>query len=534
MKRKLSVLLAVLLILCSFAATGAFADPAKETIIPEPVYRVDDNGGLAAAAVVADAAICIDADTGAVLYEKSSTEKMYPASITKVMTCLLALEYVEHSGKGMEEIVTVEQPYKLEDGAVEIYLRAGETFTMEQLLHALMLKSANDVAILLAEHIGGSVEGFADMMNARAQEIGMTHSHFVNPHGLHNEDHYITASDMALLMQEAIKNENFCSLLGTMRYTIPATNKTGEERNLSNSNRLLKESESSYYEYCLGGKTGYTSKARNTFVCFGSKSGRTVVAVVLHSPLSNTRFLSAKNLLRYGLDNFENINLAELLPTGQLTARISGSQEMPNSLLELPAEQVPQGDVLVTGRNGKLTADDYDARVEWNENLTAPIAAGDKLGTVSYYYKTSSEPSLVCDLMASRDVLSAKPEENTNISTYTQAGQPAQTTAKTPVTPKEDHSITAWLTAALIILIALIVVVALMLFHAGGNRHKGNAYTTQPTNRRNSNYGRSSSHQRSSASGRRTSGYSTDRRTTPTNTGRRGNSRDNGRHGRLR
>ena len=164
----------------SMGVTVASAEPA-DPVIPIPIYAVEDNGDLSAASINAKGAICVDVDTGTTLFEQDADLKLYPASITKVMTCLLSLEYVEKSTQGLNEVVTVDHVYNLEEGAVNIGMKVGEQFTMEQLLYALMLKSANDVAELLAEHIGGTIEGFADMMNAKAQELGMTNTHYVNP-----------------------------------------------------------------------------------------------------------------------------------------------------------------------------------------------------------------------------------------------------------------------------------------------------------------------------------------------------------------
>lgn len=496
MKRKIAALLAGFLLLAPIRAVNAqgMATGADPTVIPEPVYAVDDNGDLSPAAVNAEAAICLDADTGEVLYEKQADKQMYPASITKVMTCLLALEYVEASAQGMDEVVTVEHTYQLEKDAVEIYMKKGEQFTMEQLLYALMLKSANDAALLLAEHISGSEEAFVAAMNQKAAELGMTGTHFVNPNGLHDDNHYTTARDMAVLMRQAITNENFCKILHTMSYQIPETAQTPEIRYLSNSNRLLKESESAYYEPCMGGKTGYTSKARNTFVCYARKDGRTVVAAVLHSPLSATRFASGKNLLRYGLENFDSVDLAQLLAKETLSAQITSSEEAPDGTLEVPVNQVPQGEAKVTlrktGTNGAPSADEYEAKIQWRENLRAPVVSGEVLGTVSYYRQGAAEAALVCDLVASRDVTAAldAPEA-------TQADGsvlPVVTDPAGGLPARQNASVTTWMTVALIVLIALIVLVAFMLLRAGGggprSRHSAKPRRGAPR-RRSAAYG---------------------------------------------
>lgn len=366
---------------------------------------------------------------------------------------------------------------------------------MEQLLYALMLKSANDAALLLAEHISGSVENFVDAMNQKAAELGMTGTHFVNPNGLHDDNHYTTARDMAILMRQAITNENFCKILQTMNYQIPATPQTPEIRYISNSNRLMKESESAYYEPCMGGKTGYTSKARNTFVCYARKDGRTVVAAVLHSPLSGTRFASGKNLLRYGLENFESVDLTQLLTQNTLSAQITGSQEAPDGVLEVPVNQVPQGEAKVTLRknddNETISADEYEAKVQWRENLQAPVVSGEVLGTVSYTRRGETDASLVCDLVASRDVTAAL--DGAGTSSPDGSALPVVTDPAANIPTRQGASVTTWMTVALIVLIALIVVVAFMLFKAGGgNQHSRHSGPT-PT-RRSAPRGRSTSY----------------------------------------
>lgn len=268
-------------------------------------------------------AVLMDADTGAVLYSLNRGEQRYPASITKIMTCLLAIE------KGdLGETVTM-----TEAGLKEAYLGSsnivpvlGEEFTLEQCLYMLMLKSANDIATELAVHFGGSVEGFTDMMNARAAEMGCTGTHFNNANGLPDTNHYTTAYDMGLIMMNCIRNETFRKILGTSVYTVPPTNKTATERIYQNHCKLIIEGTEFYYENCLGGKTGYTDSAWRTLVSAAEKDGMTLVCVTMHGP-DTTDFKDHKALFEYGFNNFSHVSVG-----GDSGGASAGQVTLPSSV----------------------------------------------------------------------------------------------------------------------------------------------------------------------------------------------------------
>jgi D-alanyl-D-alanine carboxypeptidase len=224
--------------------------------------------------VSAQSAILMEQHSGRILFEKDAHTKRRIASITKIMTAILAIE----SGK-MDDMVTVSARAVHTDGS-SIYLREGEKIKLRDLVYGLMLRSGNDAAVAIAEHVGGSVEGFVFLMNQKAAEIGMRDTHFANPHGLDDaENHYSTAYDMALLMQYAMKNKEFRKIAGTKVYRAP---NPGEEwdRVWRNKNKLL----TNLYEYCTGGKTGYTKRAKRTLVTTASKGGLDLIAVTLNAP----------------------------------------------------------------------------------------------------------------------------------------------------------------------------------------------------------------------------------------------------------
>ena len=210
----------------------------------------------------------------------------------------------------MDEKVTMSHfaVYSLPYGAAHIGLKEGETISVEECLYALMLASANEVAYGLAEHIGGSVEGFADMMNQRAAEIGATNTHFVNPNGLPDEEHYTTAYDMALITKEALKYEDFSTIIGTKMYIIDKTKMTDEKRYANNFHRMLYEDNTEYYDGIIGGKTGYTEESGNTLVTVAKRDGRTLICVVLNS---KKIYPDTTKLLDFGFDKFKSVDIDE-------------------------------------------------------------------------------------------------------------------------------------------------------------------------------------------------------------------------------
>lgn len=249
-------------------------------------------------------AVVMDADTGAILYNKGMDEVRYPASITKVMTALLAIENSSLTDQVTmgAEAASLEVPGNSRIDAVE-----GEVFTMEQCLHAILLASANGVTRQVAEYIAGSEENFVNMMNERAKELGCTNTHFNNSSGLPDPDHYTTPRDMALILSEAVKNETFCAIEADLLYTIPPTNMTSTPRELRNHHAMLFEGEW-YYEGAFAGKTGYTDEAHNTLVTAAKRNDMTLVCVVMLC--DNLDYINdTRTLLDYGFNNFSHATL---------------------------------------------------------------------------------------------------------------------------------------------------------------------------------------------------------------------------------
>ncbi|MBZ5750400.1 D-alanyl-D-alanine carboxypeptidase family protein [Metabacillus rhizolycopersici] len=249
-----------------------------------------------ATGVSAKAAILIEQESGRILYEKEAHTKMRIASITKIMTAILAIE----SGK-MDEMVTVSERAVQAEGSA-VYLQKGEKIKLEDLVYGLMLRSGNDAAVAIAEHVGGSLEGFVVLMNQKAQEIGMTNTEFANPHGLDDhENHFSTAYDMAILTQYAMKNETYQKISGTETHKAPNPNEKWE-REWENKNKLL----TGLYKYTTGGKTGYTVRAKRTLVSTASKDGFNTIVVTLNDP---DDWQDHMNLHDYAFNNYELVNL---------------------------------------------------------------------------------------------------------------------------------------------------------------------------------------------------------------------------------
>lgn len=291
-------------------------------MIHTPVMAAEETAGAAAASgittnsisgwpqgpeITSTAAVVMEDSTDTVVYAKNMDQTLFPGGTVKVMTTLLALE---NSQLTDQVTMTATGVSGVTDGGANISAQLDEVFTMEQCLYAMMLSSANDIALQVAEHIGGSVDSFVQMMNTRASELGCTNTVFTNPTGLPDENQHTTAHDMALIMKAAIDNESFRTIAGTASYTIPATNVSGGERVLTNNFSMMDSTNAAYYQYCLGGREGYTEASGSTLVCGAQKNDVTLIAVVLQGA-SGTTGTEAAGLLNYGFDNFQMLSLGD-------------------------------------------------------------------------------------------------------------------------------------------------------------------------------------------------------------------------------
>jgi D-alanyl-D-alanine carboxypeptidase (penicillin-binding protein 5/6) len=328
--------------------------------------------------LVAKSAILIDAATGDVLYEKKADAKRSPASCTKMLTALLAIENLDP-----DEIITVTEDAAGIEGS-SVGLVAGEEIRAEDMIYAALLESGNDAATALAIAVDGSVDKFAERMNARAEELGLTQSHFANPHGLTDEEHYTTARNLAIIAAEAMRNERFREYVGTYEYVMPRTN-LQPKRLLHNSNKLLYDGSRKVEVYgekvalkypgITGIKTGYTNDAGNCLVAGIERDGMELISVVLKSDSVENEYADTLGLLEYGLHNFETTTFAKKGDAMYERPVENSVQESMNLVL---------ADDLVATVNKNSASDYYvDGEVTGattGGSLVAPIKAGDVFG----------------------------------------------------------------------------------------------------------------------------------------------------------
>lgn len=295
-----------LLVFVPLTVIRAEEEPQEETeeALPDSYYYSIESNEIKdwpqGPAIEAASATVMDLDSGTFLYSKNATSKQYPASITKIMTTLLLVENCNLD----DEITFSEIVYDLEEGSSHLGIQPGEKMKLRDIAYGIMLASANDMANGVAEYMGGSLSGFADMMNARAQELGCVNTHFSNPHGLYSEDHYTCAYDMALIAQAAYNNPTFREIVCTREYTIPKTNLVEEERSFLNHQKMMHSNEEYYRSYCTGGKTGFTSECLNTLVTYAEKDGKRLVSVILRVNGAGKAYEESAGILEYGFDNF--------------------------------------------------------------------------------------------------------------------------------------------------------------------------------------------------------------------------------------
>lgn len=267
--------------------------------------------------IEADAGIVMDADSGTVLYGKNIHDTYSPASITKVLTAVIVLENCD-----LDEMVTFSKNavYNVEADSSSAGYDTGDTATVKDCLYALLLKSANESANALAEHVAGTTEAFAEMMNEKAKELGCVDSHFANPSGLNDENHYVSAYDMALITRYAFENETFREIASTTYYELPPNARNPEGLGVSPGNKMVKKNFAEYRPDVIGGKTGYTSIALNTLVIGAEQEDLRLITVVLHS--HGTTYTDTSRMLDFGFENFRSVPLKDNDSTWE---RLSGS-----------------------------------------------------------------------------------------------------------------------------------------------------------------------------------------------------------------
>ena len=355
---------------------------------------IDEYGDLTAFAatdppsIASVGGIVMDVDSGAVLYEKNINKRLYPASITKIMTTLVALE-----NSSMDEVVTFSQnavDLIQNQGASNIEIVPGEKLTMEESLYAIMLMSANEVCNGVAEHVAGDIKSFVKMMNKRAKELGCTGTHFNNTNGLWQKNHYTTTHDMALIARAAYKNEKFAEITGTKWYKLPKTNKRKAGYTLHNHHGMLLPLNYPQYEYkyCVGGKTGYTSQCLYTLVTYAKKKGMTILSVIMRNPnppyLDDNQYSDTTKLLNYGLNNYHRVRITDAavsdINTERLFSQFNAFFNTKTSSLYVDENA---GILLPKGK----TLDDVEKTVEYYNTDVVDESGNRAIGRIHYTYR---------------------------------------------------------------------------------------------------------------------------------------------------
>ena len=389
--KKIRALLALFLCLMILTAPALAADETTAATPDDASQSVDTSAEAAVSAAPeyhanAKAALLIDLNTGRSIFEQNADEQVYPASLTKIMTCLLALE-----NGNLSDVVTItDEAYAdLVSGSSTADLQVGEQLRLEDLLYCMMVVSGNDACNVIAEHIAGSITDFVRMMNQRAYELGCLNTHFSNPHGLHDENHYTTARDLSIITQAALKSENFRQIVDTYEYQLPDDNVRQNIPKLKTTNMLIYRSMSNslYYSRAHGIKTGYTSQAGRCVISEATGDGLDLLGIVCGAAttildsgdLLMENFTECAWLFDYGFDNYSYLPImSPLYPVDQVKINNSAGAEA--------VAVAPQDEIKV------LLPNDYDpdklvTDIQLNsDSVDAPVREGDVLGSATVTY----------------------------------------------------------------------------------------------------------------------------------------------------
>jgi len=361
------------------------------------------------------AAMLIELNSGTVLYALDMHEQNFPASLTKIMTCLLALEH-----GNLNEVLTVSDTalQNLHESGSTADLQVGEQMTLENLLYCTMVSSANEACNVIAEYISGSVEAFVELMNQTAAELGCLGTHFANPHGLHDENHYTTAYDLSLIARKALENSTFRKITGTAEYTVPATNLSAE-RKLTTTNKLILNSSSSgyYYSKASGIKTGFTTPAGRCLISTADNGNIQLLSILLGAETLEDEngnwvqrsFPETINLFEYGFDHFQTATvMSTLYPVAEVTVNQSAGAQ---TVALAPTTEVRT----LIDRDYDPNAVTLDIHLP-SATVDAPVEAGQVLGSVTVLYNNMilGESDLAAITTVSRSEITHRAENTKN------------------------------------------------------------------------------------------------------------------------
>lgn len=336
-----------------------------------------------AAEINISAPVCVlmEYSTGKILFEKNLNKMMYPASTTKLMTAILVLEKCQ-----LTDVATVSNSAvdSVPAGYSTAYLQKGEKLTIEQLLHVLLIPSANDAANVLAEHVGGSIANFANMMNSKAKEIGCENTNFKNPSGIHDENHYSTAYDLSLIAKHAMQFQTIKDIVQKTVYNLPKTDKyNSDNRIFYNTNLLLSHHspDDYYYPYATGLKTGYTNPAKDCIIATAKKDDLELIAVILGAEDTNgslvPKFLDCKKLFEYGFSNYSYKNIKKANSVVTKVSVLGATEDTKNLNI------LVKNDINVFLENN-FDINNLEPKLELDTPLVAPIKRGSTIGKITY------------------------------------------------------------------------------------------------------------------------------------------------------
>lgn len=351
----------------------------------------------------AAAAILIDADTGEVLYEQDAHVQRFPASITKVMTCLLAIEAVDRGELALDKKVTVSSSLHtgIGEGGSTADLKEGEIISIEDLLYSALVPSANEACNVLAETVAGDISSFVALMNQRAAELGMADTHFANTHGYHDPNHYTSAHDVALMCMEAMKHPMFREIVASKSHDLPATN-MHEARTLHTTNALIStwRVREYYYQEATGIKTGSTPEAGYCLASSATRGDKDLIAVVMggtdyKANAETNYFTESERLLRFGFDTFQTTTILDEseVDIAEVSVTLSNGADY---VTVHPAQSIQ----VTLPKDMDVTA--FARTVDLPQSVEAPIHTGDKLGTITITYRDKTYGTV--DLLANSDV----------------------------------------------------------------------------------------------------------------------------------
>ena len=348
-----------------------------------------------------DAAMVISLDTGDVLYAKNHTERLYPASITKLMTAIVMVENIDDLDNTYMTYTKTANNLILGTGSVVYNLNIGEKMKAREALASLLITSHGDTAYMIAEHVGGTIENFVDMMNKKAEEMGLSNTHFVNPVGLHDDEHFTTAEDIYVFAKYAFEIDVIKEMASKATYKMEATNVHGE-RTIANSNLLINPNSNVYYEPAICGKTGFTDEAGRCLVSVASNGVYNYMSIVLNAKTQNGKrydFIDSENIFRWAFNTFEYKTVLEpSTPVDEVKVNLSSDADHVSVVLEGGLKSLLPKD-----------ADLSTVQIKTNlfaEEINAPVQKGAVLGTADIYY--AEEKIGTINLIAANGVESDK------------------------------------------------------------------------------------------------------------------------------